>query len=356
MARAPACRALGPVLALAMALPSSARAFTNPDISVIGDLRAEYADTDGERSEDLRFHEAEVGFVGPLNPYASAEVYLAIHGTEGIEVEEAKLILDRYFPAGLGLTAGVVLLDFGQLNPLHPHAYPFVDRPLMHEEFFSADGARETTARLDWLAPAGPTLRASVGLLRGDVFLGGHDHDHEHEEEAAATQDPEFGVSGRLELYVEPSEDVSFLVGSSVLHGQYDPAESAHATWLDVDAKLQWDLGPYRALVVNAEGVLGRLDATDEIAKQEPTGWFASADLRTGRRFNVGGFAESTDAREDDTYRTDRWGLFTGWALMEETTVFRLLYRRTTDGDLLATDEVILQALFALGPHRPHRY
>jgi hypothetical protein len=145
-------------------------------------------------------------------------------------------------------------------------------------------------------------------------------------------------------------------VGSSVLHGQHDPAEKAKVTWLDVDAKLQWQFGAYGALVVNAEAVAGRLDPTAEITEQKPVGWFAAADVRTGKRFNIGGFAEETAAREDDTLRTARWGAFTGWALMEETTMFRLLYRRTTPDGLPSADEVIVQAIFALGPHRPHRY
>ena len=67
----------------------------------LGDTRALWS----EKTDDveLAFHEMEVALTGPVNPYASAEVYLAIHGTEGIEVEEAKLLLDRYLPAGLGL-------------------------------------------------------------------------------------------------------------------------------------------------------------------------------------------------------------------------------------------------------------
>ena len=86
----------------------------NPDISVIGDARIAWSDASEDDKPVLELHELELAFVGPLNPYASAEAYLGIHGTEGIEVEEAKLILDRYFPGGFGVTAGQFLLDFGQ--------------------------------------------------------------------------------------------------------------------------------------------------------------------------------------------------------------------------------------------------
>jgi hypothetical protein len=345
-----------PFAILSDAAPAAAQApKLNPSISAIGDTRAFWS----EEADDtqLEFHELEVALVGPLNPYASAEVYVAVHGIEGLEVEEAKLILDRYFPAGFGLTAGRYLQDFGQINQLHLHAYPWVHRPLMHAELFGEDGVVDAGARLDWLAPVDAvTLRATVGAVRGDLFAGGHEHAHDgdpaEEEEAA----PEIGVTGRAEIFVEPSESFSFLVGGSVLHGEHDPAEGAKVTWLDADAKLRFDLGPNRALVVNAEAVSGSLDGTDEAPASDPNGFFAAADLRATKRWNLGGFAESATERDDDDHRTNRYGGFVGLALMEETTVFRLVGAAVDpDGGESSTD-VTLQAIFGLGPHRPHRY
>ena len=50
----------------------------NPSISVIGDSRLLWSEA-ADRVE-LTFEELEVAFVGPLNPYASAEVYVGAHG------------------------------------------------------------------------------------------------------------------------------------------------------------------------------------------------------------------------------------------------------------------------------------
>jgi len=347
--------AAGTIVVLACALAPASAGPVNPDISVLGDVRASWTDAAEDDEPDLALHEVEIAFVGPLNPYATGEVYLGIHGNEGIEVEEAKLILDRYLPGGLGITAGQFLLDFGQLNRIHSHAYPFLDRPLVHEEMFGEDGLRDAGARLDWLAPIDAvTVRASAGAVRGDVLLGGHHHGAE--EEAEAAEEPELGYTGRVELFAEASRDVSFLVGASALHGTFDPHEDAKATWIDVDAKLRVDLGPNRTLVVNVEGVTGSRDATEEAPAVDPNGFFASADLRATKRWNVGGFVEGSTEPEDDDVSTLRYGGFVGLALMEETTLFRLLGRRTDPDEGDAAAEVILQALFALGPHRPHRY
>lgn len=335
---------------------------TNPDISVIGDTRAVWSESAEE--VDLLLSEIEVAFVGPLNPYASGEVYLGIHGTEGIEVEEAKLLLDRYLPFGFGITAGRYLLDFGQINQVHAHAFPFVDRPLMHAEFFGDDGAVETGARLDWLAPTeAVALRASVGAVRGDVFLGGHHH-HEDEEmhedpfhiEGEHEADPEIGITGRVDLFVEPSKDVSVLVGGSFLRGEHDTHDEAIATWFGVDGKARFDLGPQRVLVVNAEAVFGTLEETEESHEAEPTGWFTAADLRLDKRWNLGAFAESATERLHDEHTTNRFGGFVGFGLMEETTLFRLVGRVTDPEEGDSDTEIILQALFGLGPHKPHRY
>lgn len=327
----------------------------NPQISAIGDTRAVWSDATDDMQ--LSFHELELSLVGPVNPYASAEVYVGVHGTEGLEIEEAKLVLDRYLPARLGLTIGRYLQDFGQLNTVHLHAYPWVERPLMHTELFGEDGVVDTGVRLDWIAPVETvTLRASAGAVRGDLFAGGHVHAADTSVAAAEEVPPDIGYTGRIDLFAEPSDDVSFLLGGSVLHGKHDPAENAKATWIDADLKVRLDLGPYRTLVVSAETVFGSLDATAEAPASDPNGFFTAADLRANKRWNLGGFAESATAREDDNLRTSRWGGFLGLALMEETTVFRLVTAVTDpDGGDPSTD-VTIQALFGLGPHRPHRY
>jgi hypothetical protein len=327
----------------------------NPDISVIGDTRASWSETADE--VELSFEELEVGFVGPVNPYASAEVFVAVHGTSDFEIEEAKLILDRYFPGGFGLTVGHFLLDFGQLNQVHAHAYPLADRALMHTEFFGADGVVDTGARLDWLAPVDAvTLRATAGAVRGDVFLaGGHGHAVSGVEEPVEVN-PKIGVSGRVEIFAEPSRDFSFLVGASVLHGQHDPVDGALVTFVGADAKARLDLGPGRALVVNAEGVLASRDATEEVPASDPNGFFVSVDLRASRRWNFGGFAESSTRLEDDEMRIYRYGGFLGLALMEESTLFRLVGRGVDRPGESPSGEVVVQAVFGLGPHRTHRY
>lgn len=349
------------VLALA---PQAVAGPTNPDISVIGDSRISWSEAEDRTTID--FEELEIAFVGPVNPYASAEVFVGVHGLDQVEVEEAKLLLDRYLPGGLGLTMGRYLQDFGQINQVHSHAFPFVSRPLMHEEFFGEDGAVDTGVRLDWLSPLEPvTLRASLGVVSGDLFSGGHHHDeeeHDHELETLQEEpeeedgEPELGVTGRIDLFAEPNENTSVLLGFSVAHGQHDTIDESSVTWFGVDLKSRWDLGPKRALVLNAEAIFGSSEASEEVASADPNGWFLSADYRASRRWNFGGFAESSTERFDDDHRTNRYGGFLGLSLMEESTMFRLVGQIREAEEQDSEAGVFLQAIFGLGPHRPHRF
>jgi hypothetical protein len=225
----------------------------------------------------------------------------------------------------------------------------------MHEEFFGEDGVRDTAARVDWLAPIDAfTLQATVAAIGGSSLLGPEDHLHSPES-TEQDESPEIGASGRVNLFVEASQAISFQLGTSVLTGKHLPSQGASATWVDLDGKLTWDLGANRALVIVAEATLGRLDATVDTPAFDPNGWFAAGDLRWNKRWNAGAFGESTTARLASA-RAHRFGVFAGLALMEESTLFRIVLHQT---DLHERDQdtgVLVQALFALGPHRPHRY
>lgn len=333
--------------------PTSFAGPVNPDISAIGDMRAQYSDATEEVA--LGLEEVEVSLVGALNPYATGTFTLGITEEEGIDIEEGKLSLDRYFPGGFGLTAGKYLVDFGQLNQIHAHAYPFLDRPLMHQAFFGEEGAKDAGVRLDWIAPTeGVSIRAAAAAVRGVAILGPEDDQPVTEEGVPQTET--VGATGRLDFFFEPSPSVSILIGGSVLTGEYVPDENARATWLGPDLKARFDLGPQRSLVVNAEAMFGDLDETADAPSASPNGWFASADLRATKRWNVGGFAESTTGRQDDTVRTNRAGGFIGFGLLEESTLFRLVGRITDPDEGESETEVLAQAIFALGPHQAHRY
>jgi hypothetical protein len=98
----------------------------------------------------------EMSLLGAVDPYLLGEAHLIYQLTpEGesiLEVEETFLTTTA-LPAGLQLKAGHFFVEFGRLNPRHPHAWNFADQPVVNTRMFGGDGLRAPGVRLSWLAP-----------------------------------------------------------------------------------------------------------------------------------------------------------------------------------------------------------
>ncbi|ACL74122.1 TonB-dependent receptor [Thioalkalivibrio sulfidiphilus] len=96
-----------------------------------------------------------------------------------VEVEEA-YVRTRSLPAGFQAKAGKFLSDVGYINSRHPHAWDFVDRPLVNEFLFGDHGLQEIGVQATWLAPTQTYTLLGVELLQGETagvanYLGGQD-------------------------------------------------------------------------------------------------------------------------------------------------------------------------------------
>ncbi len=98
----------------------------------------------------------EMVLEGAVDPYfrGQANIVLQIspEGESVVELEEAYATTTS-LPHGFQLKVGQFFTEFGRLNPSHPHAWDFVDQPLVNGRFFGPDGLRSVGARLSWLLP-----------------------------------------------------------------------------------------------------------------------------------------------------------------------------------------------------------
>ncbi len=98
----------------------------------------------------------ELTFSGAVDPYfrGQANVVLQIDsaGESFLELEETFLETTS-LPGNLQVKAGQFFTEFGRLNTQHPHAWSFVDQPLVNGRFLGGDGLRNAGARVSWLAP-----------------------------------------------------------------------------------------------------------------------------------------------------------------------------------------------------------
>ncbi|MBI4916296.1 MAG: hypothetical protein HY825_10650 [Acidobacteria bacterium] len=352
----------------------------NPDISVIGDVRAFATDDASDPKEgrlQLDLKSVELALQGYLNPYARADVFLGYHD-DSFELEEAYATILRGLPGGLQVKAGKYRVDFGKLNLLHPHAYSFLDTPLVHRELLGEEGLVDIGVNLNLQAPLGNTvLTVSGNVLKGD-FAEGHHHEHAAEdtssmldsfgrglddldtleEEAVET---DLGYSERLGLFVPTGDYAGFEVGLNALQGTLDLNTGRKVKLLGADAKYRWAPDKYRSLTVQGEWIRSDRDVEHAgageggVERVRADGFYAFLDWRFAQRWNAGVIGERSEMAEEEGVSIERVGAFAGFQLMEETTTLRVLLRQS-DGDELAEPvrEAILQLAFSLGPHRAH--
>jgi hypothetical protein len=98
----------------------------------------------------------EMVFDGAVDPYFKGVVNIVFKLDEDnetdVELEEAYLST-TYLPWTLQAKAGQFFSEFGRINPQHPHAWDFVDQPIVIGRMFGPEGLRNPGARLSWLAP-----------------------------------------------------------------------------------------------------------------------------------------------------------------------------------------------------------
>jgi hypothetical protein len=106
------------------------------------------------KKRGFTLNQAELSFVGAVDPYLRGEAHLiAFISPEGeteIELEEA-FLLTTSLPCGFQIEAGQMFTEFGRINPQHPHQWDFLDQPVVNTRFFGADGMRAPGIRVGWL-------------------------------------------------------------------------------------------------------------------------------------------------------------------------------------------------------------
>ena len=363
---------------------AAAQTTKNPDISLIGDIRA-FSHNDSTRSDEenafnLDNPQLELFIAGYLNPFARAAATIAWHTGADAEIEEAYAEFVRGLPLGMQLRAGKYLLEFGRLNPTHPHAWSFVKRPLPHELFFGDHGLTDMAVRTSVLLPTGNVYTELGGaVLKGDALM---EHDHaEAEDDHEAEHDNERidpGFLGRLTSSFALSDISELALGVSVLNAVYaegehhEPsAQQAEApdplrAWVSgFDLKYKRTASRNSALLIEAEG-LWRSDENPEGDNLTSYGAYGYLDYRFRQRYNAGGIFEYV--RQESIHEdllgehvaasTDLWrvGLFVGFAPVEETSLVRLAGHWTEPADADSFWELTLQLVFSLGPHQPHHF
>jgi hypothetical protein len=130
----------------------------NPDLSFIADfaLAAFKGDNLQQGGHDpkengFNLQGLEMAISADVDPYFKFNSNI-VFGLDGVELEEA-YATTLALPASLQMRAGQFLTRFGRINPTHPHAWDFVDQPLVMGKMLGPDGNRGLGVEMSWLSP-----------------------------------------------------------------------------------------------------------------------------------------------------------------------------------------------------------
>jgi len=371
------------MVCLCVACTAYGQTTTNPDISAVGDFRV-YSHNDDSRAnevEELNIGdpEFELNIGGYLNPYSRADVVIGWHPEHDAEIEELYATVERGLPLDAGLRVGKYLLEFGRLNPVHPHAYSFIKRPLPHAAFFGEEGLADVAVRPSFLIPTGDAYtEIMAGLLKGDA-LAGHEHEHgdgeEGQEHEGEEEEPKRGLGffGRATSSFALGDATELSFGASAVNAVHEmhehedePVEELRTWLIGGDVNYQYRPNRNTALHIEAEAIVRTAEPSEGSDNLTSYGGYGYVDYRFRQQYNVGGIFEYTkleelhehEGEEPEIHQCDTWraGLFVGWAPIEETSLVRLAGHWTEPDEGEGFWELTMQFVVSLGPHKPHNF
>lgn len=109
------------------------------------------------RKRGFTVQNVELSLTGAVDPYFNGETHIIYFldpatGESLFELEEAFLTTQK-LPWGLQLKGGQFFTEFGRINPQHPHAWHWLDQPVINTRLFGPDGMRGPGFRMSWLTP-----------------------------------------------------------------------------------------------------------------------------------------------------------------------------------------------------------
>jgi hypothetical protein len=296
------------------------------------------------KKRGFTLQQTELSFYGAVDPYFNLENHTIIGhdpttGETEVEIEEAFLTTTS-LPFNLQVKAGQYFTEFGRINPVHPHAWDWMDQPVVISRLFGGDGLRNPGARLSWLTPAPWYSKVYLGVQNasGETAasfiapdeVGGRPHLDRFTRNIG-----DMLVSARWENSLNLTESLTTLWGFSALHGPNNTGPNGE-TWIGgLDFQMTW-----------------------RPADSHRTGHFVKWQTEVlGRGYQADRFANDFGEIPADTLHD--WGLYTqveaGFAKRWAAGV-RFDYAQGSGRDFVVGEDEIVRASPRANPFRDARW
>lgn len=302
-------------------------------------------------------------------------------GNTGIELEEF-FALTTSLPRNLQLKAGQFFGEFGRHNQMHPHAWSFVDLPLVLGRTFGPDGMRGQGARLAWLLPTSVYTEATVGVMNsvGETMFSFRSPESSEIHGGAPVDRAVKGfrdllVVPRLATSLDLTETQTLVAGVS---GAFGPNNAGVTTTTSVfGADLYWKWKSPRAAAgfpfvsLQAEGLMRQYQTDARTSADDPLVMLPAETLKDKGEYAQllwgikprqvvgvrGDYVSADPSSVDIESRVDRTRIspnFT-WYPTEFSKV-RLQYNYDDRKGLRKDHSLWLQFEFTMGAHAAHRF
>ena len=322
---------------------------TNPDLSAIGDFRGMYA-SEGKHNIDLYFNQLELALTSVVDPYARANFIFSfgkdsINGDFSAGLEEATLTTID-LPYQLQATVGKFKPHFTKVNTLHPHAFSFVDFPIMLEHFFTDEGLFMEGVSASWLVPNPYDFYQEL-----DIEVG------RSETNTTLVQGNTNAMTyvGHLKNFFELSDNSTFELGLSGLSGVN--IWQLATTMGGADLTYKWkpvQFNTDQSFTWQTEAILCNAKLTPTQAIQS-YGAYSFVEYQVQKRSFIGSRYDYSALPGDKT-REDRAISLLFRFQPSEFQILALEFQHDNRSYGSDVNQVVLRAIFAIGTHGAHAY
>lgn len=321
----------------------------NPDIGVVGDFRASYLSS-GKKNLDAYLDETELSFQSIVDPYIRADFFVsfsrdAITHKYGVEVEEG-YITTLSLPAKLQLKVGKFREAVGKINPIHPHALPFIDLPNAYVNYFGEGGLNDEGASLSWLTPA-------KSFYQELIF----------QTTAAASESPSFyrGENNRfvylshLKNFFTLSDNATLELGLTGITGPNDSSRNTNIGAVDLTYK--WKpvkLNTYKSLTWQSEFFYSNANYSSANAHNS-FGLYSFVEDQIAKRWFLTGRYDYAQRPYDKRILDQAYSVTAGWYATEFQKI-EIEAKHTSVNVEPDYNQAWLRWIFVIGAHGAHQY
>jgi hypothetical protein len=273
---------------------SSAIQSLTPDLSFIADFALAYFSEDEHlqsgghdpRENGFNLQQLELSVGAAVDPYFRFDSNI-VFSLFGVELEEAHATT-LALPAQLQLRAGLFLTRFGRINPMHPHAWDFVDQPFAIGRVFGAEGNRGLGTELSWLSPLPWYVEVVVSVT--DAGGEGTARSFYGAEDLGVESPFDLQYTAALKQFFPLGDDWSLAWGLSAATGPNPTGRDNRSEVYGSDVYLKWRPITFQSdqyVALHSEWLYRRRQVPEAVL-QDVNG-FASVVFRFARRWAVAG-------------------------------------------------------------------